>query len=270
MSTLTRPVRIHLAMKEGPLPKSIRMVLPIIGNESSHVYVEDVDGADLVIFTDVRDIEQTYNRKRTYAFLIMPGARKPALPDNCLIIDPLEILTGLIGAISGTRERLMPIARTKATMKETVAFRADAKRILVIDDTPEHIASAETGLAGHRLTTAVGYEDAMNVLAKEKFDVVLTDLHLPMSSQMMGDKFRLGELVPYGMLLMIEAARRGAKLVAVVTDLSHHEDPFSAAFDYYSRFSVKIEDAKVMMLHARLTVNGAKDWADALDRLTKE
>jgi len=65
---------------------------------------------------------------------------------------------------------------------------------------------------------------------------------------------------------MIEAARQGAKQVAVVTDLNHHTDPFSAAFDHFSRFPIQIEDAKVLMLHARITGEG-KDWSNALDRL---
>ena len=108
----------------------------------------------------------------------------------------------------------------------------------------------------------------MNIIGSEKFDVVLTDLHLPMSSKTMGDKFRFGELVPYGILLMVEAARQGAKYVAVVTDLSHHDDPFSAAFDHYSQFTIKIEGAKVVMMHATME-NGAKDWASALAQLTR-
>lgn len=84
----------------------------------------------------------------------------------------------------------------------------------------------------------------------------------------MGSKFKLGELVPYGMLLMVEAAHQGATQVAVVTDLSHHNDPFSAAFDYFSGFSVKIDNAKVVMMHAPMK-DGTKDWAQALAQLLK-
>lgn len=273
MSTVTvqRPVRIHLAMEDGPIPRSIRQVLPIVGNESSHKYVGSLSEADLVIFSNVRAIERDYDKGKSYACLETPdGGKWGKMPDNCMKINVLNILQGLVEVIGKTREKLAPITgATSVPSEETIQLRTDALRILVIDDTPENIASAKKGLAGHRLATVTGYEDAMKILGSEKFDVVLTDLHLPMSSKTMGDKFKLGELVPYGILLMVEAAHRGAKYVAVVTDLSHHDDPFSAAFDHFSHFSVKIDNAKVVMMHSPMD-NHAKDWAKALMQLMKE
>ncbi len=263
-ATVSRPVRIHLAMEDGPLPRSIRQVLPIIGGTSSHIYVESADQADLIIFTDVRAIEHGYSKEKSYAHLALSRTDNPNLPDNCGVIDATKALPGLVAAIDDARKRLAPIADAPpASTDEVVQIRADALRILVIDDTKQNIDSAKKDLSGHRLMTATGYEEAMEILGSEKFDVVLTDLHLPMSSKTMGSKFKLGELVPYGILLMIEAARQGAKLVAVVTDLSHHDDPFSAAFDHFSAFSVKIDKAKVHMVHATMT-DGAKDWLDVL------
>ncbi len=263
-TTATRPVRIYLAMKDSPLPKAIKQVLP--GGES-HVYVESHAEADLVIFGEVRDIEQEYHKEKSYVCITVYPESNFNLPDNCTILRIPTMLVDLIRVIDKVRQEIKPIEETLAAPTVEVQLRADAKRILVIDDTPQHIESAKTGLAGHKLTTVTGYQSAMEILSKEKFDIVLTDLHLPMSSKTMGSKFKLGELVPYGVLLMIEAARQGAKHVAVVTDLGHHDDPFSAAFDHYSRFPVIIEGAKVMMLHARLTADGSKDWAEALDRL---
>ena len=267
MTTATRPVRIHLAMKDGPLPRSIRQVLPIVGNESVLTYVEKISEADLVIFTEVRDIERGYNKDTAYAYLVMPGTKTPTLPDNCEVIDSLNIMVGLINVIAKARQKLTPVEATQESEPKAAALRPDALRILVIDDTPKHIASAESGLAGHKLTTVTSYEEAMDILGSEKFDVVLTDLHLPMSSKTMGSKFKLGELVPYGILLMVEAARQGAKHVAVVTDLNHHDDPFSAAFDHYSHFPVQIEGAKVVMMHAPMNGDGSKNWAAALSQL---
>ena len=265
----SRAVRIHLTMKDGPLPRSIRQVLPIVGNETSHTYVENVNEADLVIFTEVRDIEKGYSKEKSYAYLQTSPHNSPRLPENCATIDALNILLGLIDVINQAREKLKPLeAPVAEVVEEKVPLRPDALRILVIDDTAKHIVSAKSGLAGHKLTTVTGYEEAMKTLVNEKFDVVLTDLHLPMSSKTMGEAFKLGELVPYGILLMVEAAHRGAKYVAVVTDLNHHADPFSAAFDYYSSFSVKIDGAKVVMMHSPM-VGDAKDWATALKTLMK-
>ncbi len=267
MNTVTtRPVQIYLAMEDGPIPKSIKKVLSTIVGDTGVAFVKEMSEADLVIFTNVRDVERGYDREKSYIFMRVAGDI-PTLPEGCVVIQCTEIVVELIKVIGDISKKLWPI--TEVSDAKVVPVRLDALRILVIDDTQKHIASAKSGLAGHRLTTVTGYEDAMNILGSEKFDVVLTDLHLPMSSKTMGSKFKLGELVPYGILLIIEAARQGAKYVAVVTDLSHHDDPFSAAFDHYSQFPIKIENAKVMMLHARL-VDDAKDWVAALDQLTKE
>ena len=266
-----RPVRIYLVMKDGPLLRAIKQVLPILGNESSHVYVENVNEADLIIFTEMRNVELGYSKEKSYAYLqLVDNDRSTQLPENCQKIDALNIMVGLLNAITEARKKLKPLETpVSEVVEEVIPLRPDALRILVIDDTPKHIASAKSGLAGHKLTVATGYEEAMEILASQKFDVVLTDLHLPMSSKTLGDAFKLGELVPYGILLMIEAARHGAKFVAVVTDLNHHADPFSAAFDHYSRFPVKIEDAKVIMMHAPMK-GDCKDWAIALNVLMKD
>ena len=110
----------------------------------------------------------------------------------------------------------------------------------------------------------------MQILGSEKFDIVLTDLQMPMSSRTLGPSaFKLGQLVPYGILLMVEAAHQGAKHVAVVTDLNHHADWVSAAFDHFS-YPVQIEGAKVLMMHAPMDSDGSKDWAAALARLMKD
>lgn len=263
MSTTINPVSIHVAFPESPLGKVIKQILgaPVR-------FVETQEEADLVLFTEVRQIEKGFDKKKAYAFLKTDQhGRNPTMPENVRVIGDIS-LPVICQAISEVAATLAPAQASQEAVKEEPAAELlpDAFRILVIDDTAKHIASAKKGLAGHRLTTATSYEEAMGLLDKEKFDVVLTDLHLPMSSKTMGDKFKLGELVPYGILLMIEAARQGAKKVAVVTDLSHHDDPFSAAFDHYSQFPVSIEGATVRMLHARIREEG-KDWAEALERI---
>lgn len=261
--TTVRPIRINVTFANKPLGKAIMQVIgePVI-------FVATQEEADLIFFCEVRDVEKGFSKEKSYAYLQMhAGDRHPKFPENVRIISDCSLVNILQMVVDVTNS--LPEAQvTKAAVEEfTNELLPNALRILVIDDTTKHIASAKKGLAGHRLTTATGYEEAMELLGKEKFDVVLTDLHLPMSSKTMGDKFKLGELVPYGILLMIEAARQGAKKVAVVTDLSHHDDPFSAAFDHYSRFPISIESATVRMLHARVS-EGGKDWADALARIS--
>lgn len=257
------PISVHVTFSDKPHGKAI---MQVIGEPVR--FVETQEEADLILFTEVRQIEKGFDKKKSYAFLKTQPGSHPEMPENVQVIADIS-LPAICKAISEVAATLASATTSQEAVAEEspAELLPDALRILVIDDTPQHIANAKKGLAGHRLTTATGYEEAMELLGNEKFDVVLTDLHLPMSSKTMGDKFKLGELVPYGILLMIEAARQGAKKVAVVTDLSHHDDPFSAAFDHYSQFPISIEGAKVRMLHARVSEEG-KDWADALARIT--
>lgn len=265
-----RPVRINLSLEADVVGKAIKQTLRVLSSGDVVEFVTSSEEADLIVFDDVRNIEKGFSREKSYAYLagMRSGERYPAFPTNVSVVPVTQAVATLIKLVSDLSKKLQPIAvHEDVQREEAVPLREDAKRILVIDDTPKHIASAKKTLAGHRVITATNYEDAMDILEREKFDVVLTDLHLPMSSRTLSPHaFKLGELVPYGILLMIEAARQGAKHVAVVTDLSHHDDPFSAAFDHYSRFPVQIEGAKVLMLHARVNDEG-KDWGAALNRL---
>ncbi|PCI29332.1 hypothetical protein COB55_02430 [Candidatus Wolfebacteria bacterium] len=262
-----RPVRIQLAMEDGPLPRVIKQVLPIAGNKDSHIYVESTGEADLVIFTDIRAIEEGYDTKKQYAYIDTASKREePNLPEGCQVISGSTLLVSLINTITATRDSLGLIDEDVPTCKTDIVLLAGALSILVIEDTPKHIDSARSGLADHKLTFATGYQAAMSILESEKFDVVLTDLKLPMSSRTLSDQaFKIGELVPYGLLLMIEAAKQGTEFVGVVTDLGHHDDPFSAAFDHFG-YMIDMWDSKVLMMHAQIT-DGAKDWKYALYQL---
>ena len=262
-------VKVFVNLSADVVGRAVKQVLNVFCLIEN---VESSEEADLVIFDDVKKIEKGFDKEKTYAYLEIPGGgKKLALPGNVSVIPVTEAAVLLLTLIQDLIKKKQPIAEQNSRQEEVATIRPDAKRILVIDDTPKHIASAKKTLAGHHLTTVMSYEDAMEVLEKKKFDVVLTDLHLPMSSNTLSrDAFKLGELVPYGILLMIEAARQGAKQVAVVTDLNHHSDPFSAAFDHYSRFPVRIEGAKVLMLHARIMEDGSKSWENALARLERE
>ncbi len=272
----SRPVRIHLAMQDGPVPRAIKQVLVVCGSEGFFTYVDTQEGADLILFTDVRRVEAGFRKDAFYAFIRMsPHERMPQLPENAKVIGINQMLASLLEIINSVGTSLTPlpekpVADTGSALQDKeVPLLPHALDILVIDDMPNNLESAQKLLAGHRLIMVNGYQSAMEVMSKCSFNVVLTDLHLPMSSKTMGDKFKLGELVPYGVLLMIEAARCGAKHVAVVTDLSHHDDPFSAAFDHYAQFPITIEGARVLMMHAPMQ-NGSKDWKTALDQLLKK
>lgn len=69
------------------------------------------------------------------------------------------------------------------------------------------------------------------------FDAVLTDLLVPASRQAMGpDGYEfIGKEMPLGTAIALLALTAGITKVAVVTDMSHHDHPASAAFDCFGR-----------------------------------
>ncbi|GEM_PF-772561 len=262
----TRLLRVNLTLIPNIMNKALATIL--INMVKPIMFEPSPENADLIVFDDVKKIEKGFDTNKWYAYLTgMPGQEKnPTIPANVSVFPISEAVTRLISLITELEKSLPINDHVESLPEEQAPLRRDALRILVIDDTPKHILNAKKTLTSYHLTTTTTYEDVMELLAKEHFDVVLTDLHLPMSSKTLSPSaFKLGELVPYGILLMIEAARRGALWTAVVTDLNHHSDPFSAAFDHFSRFSINIEGGVVSMLHARVTEDG-KDWLYALNR----
>lgn len=254
----------------GPVFEAMKKVSGLVDTEIVNTTAE----ADLVVAGSLRDFESSFSKNKFYFIITLDNQPLGNMPENVTVFKAPFHLTEYYELISRISERLAggeekAEERTEEIIPE-VPLLPDAKRILVIDDMLQNIVSAKKLLAGHSLTVVDGYENAMEILGKEKFDVVLSDLYLPMSSKTLGsDAFRIGEEVPSGFLLVLEAARTGASYVAVVTDLNHHADHFSAAFDHFSRFAFKVENAKVKMLHARMD-GGCKDWKDALDRVMKD
>src|SRR3989344_159126 len=106
-------------------------------------------------------------------------------------------------------------------------------KILVIDDTEMNRKSAEMAFLDHELTVVDSYDAAVEVLEKNNYDVVLSDLLMPASHNMLGPEGMkyAGELMPVGFALALFAARQGTKYVAVVTATSHHDHPASAMLD---------------------------------------
>lgn len=110
------------------------------------------------------------------------------------------------------------------------------------------------------------------------FDAVLTDADLPMCPEMLLPRYyQPEELVPYGYIVALKAAQRGAKFVAVVNDTPDTDGAMSAALAYVAggrHFEdgaapvFSINNAKCVFTHAPLTDGGAKDWGRVLTDLT--
>ncbi len=136
-------------------------------------------------------------------------------------------------------------------------------KILVVEDTLVHCQSAIQTLSGHDLTIARDYKNAMRCLGGDElgrdkpmpdpFDVVLSDM------MMAGDQSSNNTAShPYGFAIVLAAALRGVKYVALLTDINHHHDGMSSALDaiapmyYRDDFTPNflINGAKAMFVHA--------------------
>lgn len=251
-------VKIYIA-GDTPVIQAMKRVTNLVNVK----IVKTTAEADLIVAENLKNIEPSFSKNKHYAIITVNDIQ--ATPENIVVFKPFKLSDyyKFIFEISEKKDN-DNVAEEEIAPNMDIPLLPDAKRILVIDDKPENIISAKKLLAGHKLTVAEGYEIAMKILGTKKFDIVMTDLYMPMSSHMLSDKFfRIGELVPYGFLLMLEAALRGAKEVAIVTNLDHHNDPFAAAFEHFSKFIFKIENAKVKIIRAKIR-NKAKDWQEAL------
>ncbi len=88
------------------------------------------------------------------------------------------------------------------------------------------------------------------------FDVVLTDMMLPMSQEYPTSRlYKAGQLEPLGLILALMAAKRGAKFVALATDINHHDSAMSGGLDELNPLRAtteiySIDSARVIFTHA--------------------
>ncbi len=134
-------------------------------------------------------------------------------------------------------------------------------KVLVIDDAQIHLQSAMQTLVGHDVTVCSTHEKAVELLHLDRFamrekdcndpywDAVLCDLLMPVGRMEQAEEgLRLvGQEMSVGWSLALSAAKKGAKFVAVVTDISHHYHPASAMLDYFNRHIFAIDGARVLM-----------------------
>lgn len=228
-------------------------------------FVERPVEANLIIVDSHNRVGEFYSADKYFGILSLEKIEK-TLPENVRVFPISTFVVDCLNFISEIAEKIKGAEAEKTEDEEK--FLPNAKKILVIEDTAKHQKSAQALLKGHYLTIATGYDEAMEIMGKEKFEVVLSDLYLPMSPKTLSEKaFEIGKPTNYGILLVLEAARRGTKLIAVATDLGHHDDPFAAAFDHFSKFAWNIDGAKVKLLHApmiQMDGESVKDWAKVL------
>ncbi|HAS00039.1 MAG: hypothetical protein US57_C0004G0033 [Candidatus Moranbacteria bacterium GW2011_GWC2_37_73] len=204
-------------------------------------------------------------------------------------------------------------------------------RILVIDDTQANLDAALQTLNGHSVTLCsthneaiellhrkndeealhklkkqlmeegIGWEEAYFKAKKETllpyWDAVLCDLLMPPTNKNQNHPELFINEMPVGWSLALQAAKEGAKLVAVVTATNHHHHPASTMLDAISEHIFIVDGAKMLLTnyerkvelagteHACKECNGSeeccqcdgtgviieegKDWGSVLDILIK-
>lgn len=261
-------IRVFLIL-DKPLDSAVEKMFLLLGDLE---IVDSQENADLIVTSNEANVAASFDEKKWYLilknFISKIGDNKHS---NVRVIEVHQFLTSAALFLTEIREIMED--RQESPNVEFIPLpeqRPDLKCILVVDDKLENRQAAVKQLSDKwNVWLASGYDEAMGILAAEpdKFEIALLDLHMPMSPRTLSEEaFHLGELVPYGLLLLLEVCCQGVKFAAVVTDLNHHSDPFSAAFDNFTGKVMNMGRAEVMLMHAPMK-DGVKDWAAALDHL---
>ena len=253
-----KKMNVHIAIT-SVVGKAVQQVLGLMGDQ---VVFTDFPQARIVLVEDKEYLMRVHTPDKHF---VVVNAREPKnLPVNAewhpitnLVVKLFELVAKL-----DTHAEAKETATVNAPVGITRKHGTGTKKILVIDDTEANRVRAES-LNARELVIASNYDQAMTLINAEHFDVVLTDLYLPMSKHhhaLSIDAIRIGETVPYGLLIALEAALHGAD-AAVVTDANHHQDCFSAAFDDF-RKPYTVNDKQVRFFN-----NIGKNWNEALSAL---
>jgi CheY-like chemotaxis protein len=115
-----------------------------------------------------------------------------------------------------------------------------AKKILVVDDEQDTLISMKMLLenSGYVVNTVVSGKDALNLLKKEKFDLVLLDVMMPeMSGREVLEKIRADSKLKNQKVAFLTAIQLGLEGQSLVKKLK--------AVDYFQKPIVDINDFKM-------------------------
>lgn len=160
-------------------------------------------------------------------------------------------------------------------------------RILVIDDQERNLKFAMELVKYGEVVTIGSIYEAYNLLKEKEFDVVLTDLFMPVGEKGVGDVLvknrpRVDEEVPAGLIFAIKAANKGARVV-ICTDSDHHQNYLCSLLDILQdRWDTERKDMvadsqkHIVVVEARYAFVGrtgysdegplVKDWQEVMRR----
>ncbi len=109
-----------------------------------------------------------------------------------------------------------------------------AIKILVVDDKSVNLNNAKEQFKDKNveLTCCPLFSVAADLLKRNSYDILLTDLMLPGEAKGISDTNpEIGVEVPYGLVLSILAKKLSVSHVAILTDINHHSGPIANAMD---------------------------------------
>jgi len=135
------------------------------------------------------------------------------------------------------------------------------ERVLIIDDKIENRQSALETISSevYEVVTAGGYDEGMNLLEKEHFEWVMTDLYMPGTNEVVASQ-RQGPIANGLVIAIVAMAKAEVKGVCVLTDADAHQDALVATLASY-RFSYE-ETPRVHFVVVRSRGKG-KNWGQA-------
>jgi len=225
-------------------------------------------GKFVVQFVTPNDIKAT-GLKESLEF----GRRFEIISVVTFIVDFSEFINRIQEENPSIFDREPDLEEVDPTANQSVSQIRPIKtlRILIVDNQQEHLEAGRRQLSEiYPLVLCRTYEEAIKELSTSTIDVLLSDLLMPAEPQSLGEKGMrfLGQEIAAGFFLAIIAAKHGVGHVAVITDQDSHEHPMSAAVDWIS--PCVIDKTHVLITHARLKENGAKDWGHTLRQLLGE
>lgn len=99
--------------------------------------------------------------------------------------------------------------------------------ILVVEDTKRHQESSRDLLRGHDITLVDNFDEAVELIGRERYDILLTDMFFPQGNIgqcKMTDRKRAHIPEDLGTYLALYAARRKIPNISIVSDSNHHDN----------------------------------------------
>ncbi len=270
-------VLVYVSVENNSMRKTIERFIQSCWSDQLEI-VTSPRKALMVFTTRIRDICAIYN-KETFYCMILPGRKKdlPPLPENIRVIEGLSGENFITD--DSVKEELCISAMTYGDNRVAILCKesdrgvgGSTKKILIVDDLPSNLIAAKKQFSGssHDVSLALGYTEGLSMLEKGKFDVVLTDLMMPMTGENLhDDQIDLSRLVAYGFPLALLSAKKGVSAIAVVSNTARHKDFWETELSRLCEAGSFTVGKSLIQFYGQESLDSCKDWTLAFQSLIK-